>query len=133
MYTIVGGGSDLEKPGWFRSYGGHAAISGGGVKVSVLGRVDTQTGELTHATHVIAVKTDRKVNSHSPAGPARVLEDGSVEFWGESAHKPIGADGKNGMECTDYPFKSRYRFSADLSALKCAECSNCTGNMLPCP
>jgi hypothetical protein len=132
LSTIVGGGSDLEKPGWFRFYG-HAAISGGGAKVSVLGRVDALSGELPHATHLIAVKSDRKVNSHSPAGAARVLEDGSVEFWGESAHKPIGADGKNAMGCTDYPFSSKYRFSPDLSELKCAECSNCTGNVLACP
>lgn len=132
VYTVVGGGTDLEKVGWFRSYGGHAAISGGGVKVSVLGQVNARTGELSSATHIIAIKDGNKVNSHVPAGPPSVLADGSVEFRGESAHKAIGADGKKPMLCTDYPFDTTYRFSADLEQLICAECSNCTGNTLPC-
>jgi hypothetical protein len=133
VYTIVGGGTDLEKPGWFGSYGGHAGISGGGSKVSVVGRVETESGELEVATHIIAIKSDGKVNSHVPAGAVRVLSDGSVEFYGESAHKALGADGRGPMGCTDYPFDSRYRFTSDLSAALCAECSNCTENTLACP
>jgi len=54
-----------------------------------------------------------------------------VEFLGESAHKPIDADGKNAMDCTDYPFSSRYRFSLDLTALDCADCTNCISEK-PC-
>jgi hypothetical protein len=132
VYTIVGGGSDLEKDGWFRSYGGHAAISGGGSKVSVLGQLDAASGELLTATHLIAIKSERKVNGHKPSGAPRVTADGSVEFYGESAHKPIGADAKNSMVCSDYPFNSKYRFSPDLKSLLCAECTNCTDNVLPC-
>jgi len=36
------------------------------------------------------------------------------------------------MVCGDYPFNTTYRFSPDLMALVCAECSNCSGNTLPC-
>ncbi|HEU4537657.1 MAG TPA: hypothetical protein VFS00_26235, partial [Polyangiaceae bacterium] len=46
VYTVVGGGTDLEMPGWFRSYGGHAAIGGGNKKVGVVGRLDAATGAL---------------------------------------------------------------------------------------
>ncbi|HEU4407257.1 MAG TPA: hypothetical protein VFS43_18450 [Polyangiaceae bacterium] len=132
VYTIVGGGTDLEMPGWFRSYGGHAAISGGNKKVGVLGRVDAATGALVAATHVPAVLSDRKVNSHAPVEAPVVLADGTVEYRGESAHKPIGADGKNPMDCTDYPFTTTYRFAPDLASLTCAVSTNCTGNTKPC-
>ena len=131
VYTIVGGGSSLEgKGGWLSSYA-PGSISGGGPKVSVLGRVTTGDGALDTATFVIAVKSDNKVNSHSPRGPATVLPDGNVEFIGGSAHKPIDADRSSSMDCTDYPFDSRYHFTADLTDLVCAECTNCTAQM-PC-
>lgn len=130
-YTIVGGGSSLEgKGGWLSSYA-PGAISGGGPKVSVVGRVDVPTGALDTSTFIIAVKSDNKVNSHGPAGPVTMLEDGNVEFLGGSAHKPIDADGKSAMDCTDYPFDSRYIFSPDLKTLVCAECTNCTSQK-PC-
>ncbi len=132
VYTIVGGGTDLEMAGWFRSYGGHAGISGGGKKVGVLGRVDAATGALTAATHVPAVLAERKLNSHAPADAPRVLADGTVEYRGSSAHKPIGADGNDAMQCTDYPFDTTYRFDPDLATLVCAVSTNCTGNTKPC-
>lgn len=131
VYTIVGGGSSLEgKGGWLDAYA-PGAISGGGPKVSYVGRVQADDGALSSGTFVIAVKSDNEVNSHAPAGPITVLEDGNVEFVGESAHKPIDADGKSSMDCTDYPFDSRYRLSADLSAIVCADCSNCSSQS-PC-
>lgn len=131
VYTIVGGGSSLEgKGGWLSSYA-PGSISGGGPKVSVAGRVGVSDGALESATFVIAVKSDNKVNSHSPRGPLTVLDNGNVEFSGSSAHKPIDADGKQSMDCTDYPFDSKYVFSPDLSSLVCAECSNCVAQQ-PC-
>ncbi len=131
VYTIVGGGSSLEgKSGWLPSYA-PGAISGGGPKVSVVGKVNVIHGELERATFVIAIKSDNKVNSHGPAGPVTVLKNGSVEFFGGSAHKPIDADGKSAMNCTDYPFESHYVFEQDLSKLVCAECSNCKSQR-PC-
>lgn len=132
VYTIVGGGTDLEMAGWFRSYGGHAGIAGGGKKVGVLGRVDAVTGALTAATHLPAVLEGRKLNSHAPADAPLVLASGQVEYRGSSAHKPLGADGKNPMGCTDYPFDTTYRFSPDLAALACATSTNCVENTLPC-
>jgi hypothetical protein len=36
------------------------------------------------------------------------------------------------MNCTDYPFDARYRLSADLGALVCADSSNCVSER-PCP
>ncbi len=112
VYTVVGGGTALEgKGGWLESYA-PGAISGGGPKVSVVGRVSVPDGTLTAATFVIAVTSANKVNTHTPAGPVTVLSDGSVEFLGASAHKPIDSN-KKAMDCTDYPFDSRYRFSAD--------------------
>ncbi len=131
VYTIVGGGSSLEgKGGWLPAYA-PGAISGGGPKVSVLGKVATSDGALDRASFIIAVKLDNTVNSHSPRGAPTVLEDGNIEFLGASAHKPIDADGKSSMDCSDYPFDSRYVLSPDLDALICASCSNCTSQM-PC-
>lgn len=131
VYTVVGGGTSFEgMGGWLGSYA-PGPISGGGPKVSYLGKVDITNGELLSGTFIIAVKSDNTVNSHSPEGPATVLENGNIEFLGASAHKPIDADGKNAMECTDYPFSSRYVLSPDLDALVCAECTNCQ-SQLPC-
>lgn len=131
VYTVDGGGSDLEgRDGWLSSYA-PGAISGGGPKVTVVGRVDARDGSLASATFVISVLSSGRVNSHTPAGPVTVLEDGMVELAGSSAHKPIDADGRSAMDCTDYPFDSRYRFEADLSALICADCTNCTSQR-PC-
>jgi hypothetical protein len=131
VYTIVGGGSALEgKGGWLSSYA-PGAISGGGPKVSYVGQVEVTYGTLQAGTFIIAVTSDNEVNSHSPAGAVTVLQNRNIEFLGESAHKPIDADGSHGMECTDYPFSSRYRLSADLSALMCADCTNCIPQ-LPC-
>lgn len=132
VFTVVGGGTDLETTGWFRSYGGHAAVGGGGAKVGVVGRIDATTGALLTATHVIAILQDRKVNSHGPLDAVWVLDDGSVEYHGASAHKPLGADGWEPMGCTDYPFDTRYRFSADLLEARCAESTSCTTNVVPC-
>ncbi len=131
VYTIVGGGTGLEgHGGWLSSYA-PGAISGGGAKVSVVGRVDASDGSLTSATFVISVLSSGNVNTHRPAGAATVLEDGTVEFLGDSAHKPIDANGRESMDCTDYPFDSRYRFSADLSELVCADSTNCVAER-PC-
>jgi hypothetical protein len=131
VYTIVGGGSALEgKGGWVPSYA-PGAISGGGPKVSYVGKVETAYGTLASGTFVIAVKSDNKVNSHGPRGAVTVMEDGNVEFLGESAHKPID-EGWVAMDCTDYPFDSRYRLSPDLDSLLCADCSNCISKK-PCP
>ncbi len=131
VYSIVGGGTDLEgKGGWLSSYA-PGAISGGGPKVSVVGRIPVETGELERATFIISVLSSGRVNSHSVRAPLAVLPDGTVEFLGESAHKPIAPDGRNSLDCTDYPFDTRYRLSADLSTLICAESTNCT-SPTPC-
>ena len=131
VYTIVGGGSSLEgKGGWIASYA-PGAISGGGAKVSYVGRVETTYGTLRSGTFIIAVKSDNKVNSHGPRGAVTVLQDGNIEFLGASAHKPID-DGIAPMDCTDYPFDSRYHLTADLGSLVCADCTNCVSTK-PCP
>ncbi|MGE0324991.1 MAG: hypothetical protein AB7K71_18520 [Polyangiaceae bacterium] len=130
VYTIVGGGTELEnRGGWLSSYA-PGAISGGGSKVSYVGKINAGDGELARGTFIIAVKSDNKVNSHSPAGPITVLESGDVEFLGSSAHKPIDVNQKP-MDCTDYPFSSRYRFSPDLDQVICADCTNCQ-SATPC-
>lgn len=132
VYTIVGGGSSLESAtqgGWLPAYA-PGAINGGGPKVSYVGRVDVADGSLMSGTFVIAVKSDNKVNSHGPSGPITVLGDGNVEFLGSSAHKPIDIDWE-AMDCTDYPFESRYVLSPDLSTVVCAECTNCQSQQ-PC-
>lgn len=80
---------------------------------------------------MIAVKSDNTVNSHGPRGAVTRLPDGNIEFLGGSAHKPIDADGQSSMDCTDYPFDSKYVFSGDLASLICAECTNCSSQQ-PC-
>ena len=131
VYTIVGGGSSLEgKDGWLSAYA-PGAISGGGPKVSYVGRVLTNDGGLESGSFIIAVKMDGKVNSHNPADAVTVLQDGDIEFRGGSAHKPIDANGQQSMDCTDYPFDTRYRLSPDLSSLSCADATNCVAEQ-PC-
>jgi hypothetical protein len=131
VYTIVGGGSDLEgRGGWLSAYA-PGAINGGGPTVSVIGRVKASNGELETATFVMAVLSNNKVNTHRPAGAVTVLTDGNVEFLGVSAHKPIDANGRESMDCTEYPFHSRYILSADLRSLVCCECTNCVSDQ-PC-
>lgn len=130
VYTVTGGGTDLEIPGgWLSSYSG-GLYSGGGPKVSVIGRVMPFDGDLVNATFVIAAKSDNKINSHSPYGAVSVDSTGNITFYGESAHKPIDID-KKPMECTDYPFNSTYIFSGDLNSIICASCTNCTSDT-PC-
>lgn len=130
VYTIVGGGSSLEgKGGWLPSYA-PGGISGGGPKVSYVGRVSVSDGVLQSGTFVIAVKSDNTVNSHGPTAAPTVLETGEIQFLGESAHKPIDVDGQ-AMDCTDYPFTSKYLLSPDLGSVVCAECSNCVSST-PC-
>jgi hypothetical protein len=132
VYTIVGGGTDLEgHDGWLPSYA-PGAIHGGGPKVSVVGRVRAADGTLDTATFVLAVRSEGQLNTHNPVAAVTVLEDGSVEFLGSSAHKPIDANGQRSMDCTDYPFESRYRFSADLRELVCADSTNCVAERA-CP
>ena len=137
VYTVVGGGTDLEgKGGWLSSYA-PGTLSGGNKTVSVLGRVKIESGEVDAATFFMAKLTSGKLNSQSPVekdlaiAPVTVLEDGNIEFRGSSAHQPIDADGKSEMNCTDYPFTTKYVLSADLSTLICAESTNCT-SMKPC-
>ncbi|MBU1221136.1 hypothetical protein KKF34_01535 [Myxococcota bacterium] len=125
VYTMTGGGTDLEMSnGWLSSYSA-GLYSGGGPKVSVIGRVKPFDGVLSNSTFIIAVKSDNKVNSHAPSAAVDVDSTGNVIFYGESAHKPIDTD-KKPMDCTDYPFDSTYIFSEDLSTLICAQCTNCT-------
>ncbi len=131
VYTVVGGGTDLEgKGGWLSAYA-PGAISGGGAKVSYLGRVDVTTGELRSGTFIISVLMSGSVNTHNPSAAPTVLEDGTVQFLGESAHKPIDSSGTASMDCTDYPFDTKYVFSSDLTELVCAESSNCVAQT-PC-
>ena len=125
VYTVVGGGTELEgKGGWLPSYA-PGALHGGGAKVGAVGRVSVSDGTLDRASFVLAVKSDGGVNSHSPADAPTVLENGDLEFLGESAHKPIDPAGNVSMDCTDYPFDTRYVFSPDLGELRCASSSNC--------
>ncbi|MGB0679675.1 MAG: hypothetical protein ACPGUV_08445 [Polyangiales bacterium] len=133
VYSVDGGGTDLEgKEGWLSSYA-PGAISGGGPKVSVIGRVRAQDGALQTATFVIAVTSNNKVNTHAAKEAPVVADDGTVDFLGDSRFVPIDADGRSRMQCgNNAPFQSRYRFSGDLRTLVCADSSDCTSTM-PCP
>ena len=104
---------------------------GGSSKVSFIGEVETQFGTLTRGGFVIARKMDGKTNTHGPADAITVLDDGRLEFHGESAFQPMNPD-RSIMDCSDYPFFSKYVFSADLKALECSSCTNCV-SAVPCP
>jgi hypothetical protein len=128
VYTVVGGGSGLEsaaQDGWLPSYG-----NGGGPKVSFLGLLNAASGELDGGTFIIAKKQDGKTNTHGPAAAPTKLAAGGVEFLGESAFQPMNPDGSI-MECTDYPFSTRYRFDDALTTLTCSSSTNCSGTT-PC-
>lgn len=130
VYSIVGGGSafdDKAKGGWLDRYGD----GGGSSKVSFIGEVETQFGTLSRGTFVIARKMDGKTNTHGPSDAITVLVDGRLEFHGESAFQPMNPD-RTIMDCSDYPFLSKYIFSADLTALECSSCTNCV-SAEPCP
>jgi len=53
----------------------------------------------------------RQTNSHSPADAITVLVGGALEFHGHSAFRPMNPD-RSTMECSDYPFSSKYIFTA---------------------
>lgn len=129
VYTIVGGGSALDtaaKGGWLESYG-----RGGGPKVSVIGAIDAAKGTLTAATFVIAKKNDGGTNTHTPTSAPIRRDDGRIELRGSSAFQPVNPD-RTPMTCTDYPFDTRYVFSADLRSLECSSSTSCTAKT-PCP
>jgi hypothetical protein len=130
VYSMVGGGSAFDskaKGTWLDRYGD----GGASAKVSFIGEVETQFGTLTRGTFVIARKMDGKTNTHGPADAITVLVDGRLEFHGESAFRPMNPD-RSTMECSDYPFFSKYVFNADLTALECSSCTNCV-SAVPCP
>jgi hypothetical protein len=144
VYTIVGGGTDLEKAakgGWIGSYGD----GGGSSAVSVIGEVEVEFGTLKRATFVPAKKTSgTKTNTLKPADAVSVLADGTLEFLGSSAYSPLNPD-KTPMclGTVDYP-KSidpaddkgpsfLGRFSPDLSKLLCGTTVGCSQIKQPCP
>lgn len=128
VYTVVGGGSGLESAatnGWLPSYG-----NGGGPKVSFLGRLDAVTGDLDAGTFIIAKKENGETNTHGPAAAPTKLAAGGVELLGESAFQPMNPD-LSIMDCSDYPFSTRYRFDDALTTLTCSSSTNCTSTT-PC-
>jgi hypothetical protein len=130
VYTMVGGGSAFDsaaKGSWQDRYGD----GGGSSKVSFLGRVETQAGTLQGGTFVIARTQAGKTNTARPADALILLEDGSLEYHGDSAFQPMNPD-KTLMQCSDYPFFTKYVFSGDFSQLLCSSSTNCTSNT-PCP
>lgn len=129
IYTVVGGGTDLDKAasgGWLSSYG-----SGGGPKVAVVGRVDAATGALARASFVIAKLASGKTNTFAPTDAPIRLASGDVEIDGDSAFQPIQPD-RALQTCTGYPFHAKYVLSGDLATARCATSTDCTSNA-PCP
>lgn len=129
VYTIVGGGSAFDekgKGGWLDRYGD----GGGSSKVSFVGEVETASGTLTRGTFVIAKKMDGKTNTHTPTDAPIVLASDEIEFRGDSAFQPMNPD-QTIMQCSDYPFHTRYVFSADLAALVCSSSTMCVATT-PC-
>jgi hypothetical protein len=129
VFTVVGGGSDLDKAasgGWLPSYG-----SGGGPKVAVVGQLDAATGALAHASFVIAKLASGKTNSFTPTDAPIRLASGDVELDGDSAFQPIQPD-RALQICTDYPFHAKYVLAGDLATARCATSTDCTSNA-PCP
>jgi hypothetical protein len=130
VYSIVGGGSAFDAKGkgqWLDRYGDGGASS----KVSFLGEVETAFGTLTKGTFIIAKKKDGKTNTHNAADAPVVRADGRIEFFGDSAFQAMNPD-KSIMECTGYPFSTKYVFSPDLKTLECSTSTNCTSKV-PCP
>lgn len=129
VYTVVGGGTALDdaaKNGWLASYG-----SGGGPKVTFVGKVDAGSGALQAGSYVIAKKQDGSTNTLTPLAAVLPLESGSLEVRGSSAFQPLNPD-KSTMTCSAYPFYARYVLSADFSQLMCASATNCQAST-PCP
>jgi hypothetical protein len=129
VYTIVGGGSEFDSKSagtWLSSYGNGGASS----KVSYLGRVETEFGLLQKGTFIIAKKADGKTNSHTPISATIVLPDGRLELHGSSAFQPMNPD-RTIMQCSGYPFYTKYIFSADLQLLTCSSSTNCLAKQ-PC-
>lgn len=129
VFTIVGGGSDLDKAatgGWLASYG-----NGGGAKVAVVGQLDAATGALARASFVIAKLSSGKTNTFNPTDAPIRLANGDVELDGDSAFQPIQPD-RALQACTGYPFHAKYVLAGDLATARCATSTDCTSNA-PCP
>lgn len=130
VYTVVGGGTDLDaagQGGWLSSYG-----NGGGPAVSFLGRVDPVSGQLLGGTFVSALLASGKINTLTPNAAPDILSDGSIVFHGSSAFSPRNPD-RTAMANCAYPMDDyRAIFSSDLSMMSCASIKNCMA-LKPCP
>lgn len=130
VYTIVGGGSAFDtiaQGTWQNRYGD----GGGSSKVSFLGEVETDFGTLQKGTFVIAKKKDGKTNTATPVDALILLDDGTLEFHGDSAFQPMNPD-LSIMQCTGYPFATKFVFTADFKQALCASSTNCVSTT-PCP
>jgi hypothetical protein len=141
VYTVTGGGTafdTLAKGGWVASYGN----GGNSSAVAIIAEVETQYGTVQKATFVPARKQDgTKTNTLRPADAITVLQDGNLEFAGQSAFAPLNPD--RSVMCvpsSEYPaaldgaMGPSYlaRFKPDLASVVCASTAGCSLVTTPC-
>lgn len=138
VYTIVGGGTLFDTVcagGWIGSYGD----GGGSAKVTVIGKLDAQTGVVKEGTFVpahVLKNGQTKTNTLVPADALHALPDGTFELLGKPAYCTLNPD--RSLMCDpssskDYPQDYRARFSADLATMLCASASGVSKVSTPCP
>lgn len=132
VYSVVGGGTQLDgHGGWMPAYG--SAGSGGGKTVGVIAKFNPQDGSILASTFIPSeLASAKKINTHSPRD-FTMLEDGTIEYLGNPAFAPLNPDGS--LMCaggSEYPNGYRGIFSADLKQLLCAQTESCGNVITPC-
>jgi hypothetical protein len=125
-FSVDGGDNNFEfgtRGGWLNSYG-----SGGGSTVSVVSKIDPQTGKATNGTFVRAQLTNGRTNSARIVGLNWDQASSQVVVEVNSAFSPLRTD-KSKMDCGSYnsdgvhPY--RLVFNADLSQAVSATSDTC--------
>ncbi|MEL6149900.1 MAG: dockerin type I domain-containing protein [Chloroflexota bacterium] len=128
-FTADGGNVTLTNftgDGWINSYG-----SGGGPRVSVVLRIDPNTGEPYGGTFIIAKLNSG--NTNSATVDAITPSGGHVAISGVSAFGPLDTSRNRRNDCTENEFT--YVLSTDLSRIISAGCTGGStlfaGNIAP--
>jgi hypothetical protein len=117
--------------GWLRHYTDASPGGGGGGKVTIVLRINADTGAPDTGTFITARLSNNKTNSTKAVG-IDVAPNGNVVMRMESTFHARNTD-KSRMECSAYPIDHFIEFTPDLSQAVGSTASNCTPNSNSAP
>lgn len=123
-FTIDGEQSDslsrFTSGGWINGYG-----MGGGAKVSVLAKIDVNTGAITHGTYLRAELSNGNTNSLE-IKDLSINAEGNIVVRADTFSVPLKTD-KSRFSCTGgSPFDYTVELSPDLSTAISASATGCS-------